>query len=468
MKKLKSDSFEIVDSLKRSILNNEDPFMLNSTNSEASIHIDNDIGFLNKLFKNVSDFKDKIKFNLISMGNKLKLEEPQTVWLFDKAYEFPSDKDKLEQDINEIIWITYRNNISPIVYNNKLYTSDAGWGCMIRSGQMIMSRAIFHILKSTNVPDYHYNTILLFLDNDVKYTKLKDNPLFAYYKRQSKPEQLIDIRNTTHDEYECLTKEGGVQYITPPFSIRNIVSYSIESNKGAGDWFSNYDMCRILKQLNYKYKPLGSLKVLNFSEGTIYIDKIMKECFTIKECKCHNVLLIKDYFAIDEYCIKQEDEFIHIETKVINNPDCKCFENCYFHKGKYYEQLSQFVIFVSNRLGLDKLEECYYDSLLDYFKINNNIGLIGGRGSKALYFIGSFGKSFIYIDPHYVKENVTKISDKERLVINYRPSDLFYLDIKDMTPSISMGFVCTCIREFFNLVVQLQEFNVEYPILSIK
>jgi hypothetical protein len=179
------------------------------------------------------------------------------------------------------------------------------------------------------------------------------------------------------------------------------------------------------------------------------------------------LLINNDYFEVNEYYVKQVDEFIHIDTKEVTE-NCKCFEECYFYNNKYYEFRNSFVLFVSNRLGLETVEECYYESLLDYFRINNNIGIIGGRGTKALYFVGRMNKSFIYIDPHYVKESVRKISNKEDLINNYRASDLLYLDVKDMTPSISMGFVCSNIKEFYNLVTELQEFNVEYPILKIK
>lgn len=53
----------------------------------------------------------------------------------------------LDKDINEIrnhsrslIRLTYRNSFPPLSPYNM--SSDAGWGCMLRSAQMIMAQAL--------------------------------------------------------------------------------------------------------------------------------------------------------------------------------------------------------------------------------------------------------------------------------------------------------------------------------------
>jgi hypothetical protein len=132
------------------------------------------MGIINTFFKNISDLKDKIQFNLIATGNRLDLKENCILWLYDKKYLMPNDKFLFDNDISNFIWKTYRNNISPIIYNSKVFTSDAGWGCMIRAGQMILARGIYRLLCKADYPDYHYNTLLLFLDNEIKFKKIRE------------------------------------------------------------------------------------------------------------------------------------------------------------------------------------------------------------------------------------------------------------------------------------------------------
>lgn len=43
--------------------------------------------------------------------------------------------------------------------------------------------------------------------------------------------------------------------------------------------------------------------------------------------------------------------------------------------------------------------------LLDILKIPQFNGMIGGKPSKALYFVGADGEDLIYLDPHYVQSS---------------------------------------------------------------
>eukprot|EP00210_Caulerpa_lentillifera_P001217 g1173.t1 len=46
------------------------------------------------------------------------------------------------------MYITYRRNFSPITAGDTVWTSDVGWGCAIRSGQMMIAQAFLDHLKS--------------------------------------------------------------------------------------------------------------------------------------------------------------------------------------------------------------------------------------------------------------------------------------------------------------------------------
>lgn len=67
-------------------------------------------------------------------------------YILDKMRFQVSDVDDFFDDFGALIWLTYRKEFPQL--ENSTLTTDCGWGCMLRTGQMILANTLLiHFLK---------------------------------------------------------------------------------------------------------------------------------------------------------------------------------------------------------------------------------------------------------------------------------------------------------------------------------
>ena len=148
------------------------------------------------------------------------LNENNPVVLLSK--KFTDYKDFFSTFCN-IIWITYRSGFEPIESKDTIFTSDTGWGCTIRVGQMLLLNAL----------KLHFNT----------------NSCIS----------LLELIQ------ENLT--------VAPFSLHKIVECGKHFDKTPGDWYSPSLISHVIKNLTETF-TIPSLKVLVFMDSIIYKNQI--------------------------------------------------------------------------------------------------------------------------------------------------------------------------------------------------
>lgn len=106
----------------------------------------------------------------VKVGSSFSDDQP--VWLLGKSYSkdqnFSDTEDSnadcdwltaFHQDFQSLFWFTYRKGFSPLP--GSTLTNDCGWGCMLRSGQMLFAEILSRHFKSSS----NFASQMLYLNN---------------------------------------------------------------------------------------------------------------------------------------------------------------------------------------------------------------------------------------------------------------------------------------------------------------
>ena len=443
----------------------------------------NTLSFWETVKLKFNDIKNHILFNyniFSSPNNLINISQSLStqIQIFDIKY---SKQEDLLNRLKNIPWFSYRENFEQIKDEQNIYTSDAGWGCMLRASQMILAQGLCRLNNINDLFDFINKFFAFFYDNKIpiKYMCKPKKPENKEDKKKEKENKENENEKNIFNSFEIIDKDSDLlnisfihltsemveglenmsernsdkEFIIPPYSIRNFIRVQKHINKNGkqvGEWFSNYDTIRLITTINKKLNSNKDcdFKVINFNEGVIRINEIIKECF--EEYK-------------DEIIKEQENDFdilslSNIEFSDIVNDNLE--SDKYIFNEKKYILKTKFIFFVSVRHGLYTLEEDYDTEVLKVFDIENNIGIIGGKNTRAFYFIGKCGNNIIFLDPHYVQETLSiKKIGTDVIHETYIPNDIFYMDVNELSPSFTIGFAVKDMKSFKQLIKKFKEYN---------
>ena len=461
-------------------LNNSNP----SDKEIRTSDIVNNISIWEAIKQQLSNFKNQIIFNFniftgLKNFNLNSQDLPEKIHIFDEKYS--KQDEKLINLLKNIPWFSYRKDFYQIKEKDVIFTSDAGWGCMLRASQMILSQGLCKLFSIKDLPTFINEYFSYFYDNKIPVKLLSkskievDNSKSEFFTK--KEEKKIDKKDDVYNDFlivndsskesrnsfveismelikglEHMTDRNKNQnYITSPYSIRNYVKKQKEispNGKKVGQWFSNYDVIKLITKINEEMFSNGDcdFKVINFDEGTVYIEDIIKECFEEEEEEKENENKDEDskgFEVVSMSNIQKKD--ILFEEHINKNYKSKLF----IANDKRYKLKHKFLLFISVRHGLYNLDEEIYEDILKIFDINSNIGLIGGKSSRAFYFIGRCGKNLLFLDPHYVQPTIPlTLFGTDSLPESYRPNNIYYMSINELSPSFSIGFAIKDMKNF--------------------
>ncbi|KAJ3180040.1 Cysteine protease atg4a [Geranomyces variabilis] len=147
-------------------------------------------------------------------------------------------------DFRSRVWMTYRKSFPPIQPSH--YTSDAGWGCMLRSGQMMLANAL----------------AMHALGRDWRLKDVSSDETGATAPVQLAHARLLDLF---------------LDVPSAPFSIHRIALLGKQFGKNIGEWFGPTTISHVLRALVKDQKDIP-LTVHVATDGVVYLDAVQADC----------------------------------------------------------------------------------------------------------------------------------------------------------------------------------------------
>ncbi|CAG5126038.1 unnamed protein product [Candidula unifasciata] len=305
-------------------------------------------------------------------------------------------EDQFLMDFVSRIWLTYRSNFYPIP-GTKLST-DCGWGCMLRTGQMLIAQCL----------------VTHFLGRD-----------WRLYDKQT------DAENTF---YRAIIRWFSDPIDTPsdktPFCLHHLASFGRAYNKDPGEWYGPASVAYIFRDAFAKARHtvpvLSQLCVYVSQDCTVYIDDVIKMCTE-----------------------RQQSESVGSTSEC----DSEAASSC---QGTEKWQRS-LILLIPIRLGGETMNEIYIPCVQQLLSQENCMGIIGGKPKHSLYFIGWQDDKLIYLDPHLCREAVDTTSSDFRIE-TYHCMTPRRLAITKMDPSCTVGFYIKDEQDFKHFVQQVTQY----------
>ncbi|GFY76838.1 cysteine protease ATG4D [Trichonephila inaurata madagascariensis] len=432
-----------------------------------------------------TQMKTKLKtmWNNMKYGWRVKrevnLKLDSATWLLGRCYHNKFTDSTITEDVSKElkldllskIWLTYRINFPTIPGTD--FMSDSGWGCMLRCGQMMMAQAF----------------VCHFLHRDWRVSV--DQP----------PEKKYIYKMILRWFGDSLSDHS-------PFSLHHLVLLGENYGRKAGDWYGPTHAAQVLRdaliQGKRDHHELRNVCMYVALDGIVFKQDVFDLCLRPStnrlptNCESDEILHIPTSSNSDSphshltgqknsMPCKNNQNFPSVSSyqpDTVPVWECDDSEMSFIDPCPSYSEFgppsfstvepnwTSLILFVSVRLGNDKINQFYIPCLKSLLAYEHCIGIIGGRPKHALYFIGWQDDKLIHMDPHSCQPaiDVEKDDFNEK---SFHSSSIRTMSFSEMDPSCAIGFYFKRKEEFDHFVEKFSEItapmkkNLDYPVFAL-
>ncbi|KAJ7074899.1 hypothetical protein B0H15DRAFT_956948 [Mycena belliarum] len=358
---------------------------------------------------------------------------------------------QFHSDFRSRVWCTYRRDFEPIRDGGaKGWSSDAGWGCMLRTGQSLLANALLTIHVGRDwrrpPPPPTPRSPSFFMPSPTSSPKnthrrkhsASPSPSPVLVPPPFSPTTTSNSTSSASQDGHSRSRARQAAYArllswfldTPapeaPFSVHRMALAGKDLGTEVGQWFGPSVAAGAIKTLVQAF-PASGLGVSLAIDGVLY----------------------------------QTSVFEASHTAVLSDSDSE--------NGSLAWGDRPVLLLLGLRLGLDGVNPIYHETIKRLYTFPQSVGIAGGRPSSSYYFVGSQADGLFYLDPHHSRpavplrplSRVTTDKDmddvaEQHFASAYTAQELqtFHCDkvrkmpLGGLDPSMLIGFLCRDAEEW--------------------
>lgn len=341
-----------------------------------------------------------------SVKQKSKFSKSSPLNMLGKTYDLtdPGDRELFRRSFSSLLWFTYRRGFLPLPGCS--LSTDSGWGCMLRTGQMLLAQGLLlHLMP----PDWSWTPNLHSVKDDMDLQDSHTSASSDLRQRSSKLGRQLSLGSLLDRPMEGTHRRvvsWFADHPSAPFGIHKLVDLGKSSGKRAGDWYGPSIVAHILRKAVNKSPDLPRLSVY-----------VAQDCTVYKE-------------DVSSLCEWSDSDSATFWTSVI--------------------------ILVPVRLGGQELNPNYIPCVKKLLGLDYCIGIIGGKPKHSLFFVGYQDNNLMYLDPHYCQPTVNVRKGNFPLE-SFHCKHPKKMPFSRMDPSCTVGFYAKNSEDFETLSAVVTE-----------
>lgn len=236
--------------------------------------------------------RGKLKSKLVSAWNSVKygwslkqkshFSKSSPVIMLGNSYELKDqgERESFRRSFASLMWLTYRRGFPQL--GSCSLTTDSGWGCVLRTGQMLLAQGLLlHLMPQGWTWSVSHHVVKDDMDlPEIRPTagaehghNLKEGP-----RKRGRKLSLGSLLDRRMESTHRRVVSWFADHPTAPFGIHQLVELGKSSGKKAGDWYGPSIVAHILRKAVAASVDLPNLAVYVAQDCTIYIEDVKKLC----------------------------------------------------------------------------------------------------------------------------------------------------------------------------------------------